>query len=348
MVCGAMIGVAYIGGSFANTDVQLAWLFVLFAGVGLGVSNVLAKEAVGRRFTKNYATASGIARTGYAVGLLVFAPLIQLFLNTYGWRGTMMLMGGVSLHLVVCGAVLTTSGKVTPQQTMYHQVSDQENSTSTVSQNTLAHRCSGVRENLCKNLDMRLLGIGHFWAPAVMMCCTIFADDMWIIYFVSQAQSNGFTAEQAGSFVSMASVGGVIGKVVQGLLTDCGVISSWSLTAMSIILSSAGYCSTPLLTSYWASAATAFLILCSSGVLACQVDVFIKQVMGVELLAGAFAWVGLLTAGMSFFAGFLPGLLYDLAGSYTAAFLIVGAVQGIPLIPLAILRYSYGRVESAE
>ncbi|XP_038075984.1 monocarboxylate transporter 12-like [Patiria miniata] len=309
-----------------------------YYSVGLGVSSVVAQEAVCRRFTKNYATASGIGRTGYSIGLFVFAPLVQLLLNTYGWRGSMMLVGGICLHLVACGALLVTSSQDTPQSTEYQRISDQESNSQT-NQTNLAHRCSELRESLLWNFDLRLLVNARFWALALMKCCTVFADDMWIIYFVSQAQSNGFSTEDAGLFVAVGGVGSLVAKVCQGPLTDRGVISSWSLTGMFITIGSATYCATPWLTSYWAMMVSASMVLFCGGLITCQTDVLIKLILGVDLLSGAFAWMALLTSTLSFTMGFFPGLLYDLTGSYTVSFTMVGVVQALPIVPLALLRY---------
>ncbi|XP_038078412.1 monocarboxylate transporter 12-like [Patiria miniata] len=338
MTCGIMIGVAPIVGSFVKTTAQLAVVYMLLAGVGLGVSNVVAKEAVGRRFTKNYATASGIARTGYSIGLFVFAPLVQLLLNTYGWRGSMMLIGGICLHFAACGALLLTPRRVTQSTTTEYQSISDQGSNSETHQTNIALNCSGLRGILIRNFDLRLLVNARFWALTLLMCCTIFADDMWMIYFVSLAQSNGFSNEEAGLFVAIAGVGSLLAKVCQGPLTDRGVISCWSLTSIFIVIGSATYCATPWLTSYWAMMVSALIVLFSSGVITCQTDVLIKLVLGVELLSGAFAWIGLLTATFSFTMGFLPGLLYDLTGSYTAGFTMVGVVHALPIVPLALLR----------
>ena len=88
-------------------------LFVLFiTGTGFGLAGVLVRDALGRCFSKNYATAVGLARTGNSIGMLTLPPLIQLLLVTYGWRGTMMIIGAISLHLAVCGALMVTVGTV--------------------------------------------------------------------------------------------------------------------------------------------------------------------------------------------------------------------------------------------
>ncbi|XP_038063055.1 monocarboxylate transporter 12-like [Patiria miniata] len=163
---------------------------------------------------------------------------------------------------------------------------------------------------------------------------------MWIVYFVSQAQSNGFTLEEAGSFVTIAGIANLFGTISQGLITDRGVMSSWTLVAVCLVMSSVSYLASSLLTSYWAMMTSAVLILFIEGVLSCQTDVLVKQVLGVELLAGAFGWIGLKVTLLLVALGFLPGLVYDLTGSYTAAFLLIGSVQAVPLVPLLMLRYS--------
>ncbi|XP_038063234.1 monocarboxylate transporter 13-like [Patiria miniata] len=57
MTCGVMMSAAAIAGSFVENSLQLALLYTLLAGTAIGISSVVAKEAVGRCFTKNYATA---------------------------------------------------------------------------------------------------------------------------------------------------------------------------------------------------------------------------------------------------------------------------------------------------
>ena len=54
-----------------------------------------------------------MAGLGDSFAFVAAVPLIQLFLDIYGWRGTMLLLGVLVLHLAVCGALmkpLATSG----------------------------------------------------------------------------------------------------------------------------------------------------------------------------------------------------------------------------------------------
>ncbi|NXP43262.1 MT12B protein, partial [Leiothrix lutea] len=47
-----------------------------------------------------------LAVSGAAVSGLALSPLVPLALDAYGWRGALLLLGGVSLHMVAAGALL--------------------------------------------------------------------------------------------------------------------------------------------------------------------------------------------------------------------------------------------------
>ncbi|XP_022085897.1 monocarboxylate transporter 13-like isoform X4 [Acanthaster planci] len=86
----------------ATSIVHIAIVLAVVVGPALGISSVLSKVLLGRHFNKRYTLASGISQMGQVVSLLAFAPMTQLFLDTYGWRGAALLLAGVCLHSVVC------------------------------------------------------------------------------------------------------------------------------------------------------------------------------------------------------------------------------------------------------
>ncbi|XP_038058769.1 monocarboxylate transporter 12-like [Patiria miniata] len=335
MTCGTMIGVSVIMASFATSPIHLACVFILLTGTGFGISGVLIKEAIARRFTTNYATATGIARTGDSIGLFVCAPIVQVFIDTYGWRGAMLLVGAISMHLVVCGALVLRAGA--PSASRYQKLPADDGISKHPSQ--LPSRCTSFYKNLFEIFDIRLLSDFRYWSVAIIACCSKFAFHMWHIYFVSQAKSNGFSLQEAATFVTVGGVGGLIAKLVQGFFLDRGVISSFHLTATAVAVCSVSYCATPWLTSYWPMMTSSLLILTSSGALSCLHDVLSKQVLGVDLLVGTFGWIYFTAAILEFSLGFLPGWLFDTTGSYTTAFVFIGSLQFLPMFPLLILRY---------
>ncbi|XP_038044230.1 monocarboxylate transporter 11-like [Patiria miniata] len=299
MICGAMIGIAFIAGSFATTSIQLTMILTLLAGPPFIVSQVLAKEAMCRCYNKNLAKASGIARTGTSIGFIAAAPLIQISLGTFGWRGTMLLIGGGIIHLVPCGALMRKN-EVKPN-TSYQEVPQEEPDTAPPS------ACAACWESVFKNFDLSLLRNFQYWSVAAIFVCFNFSYEMWVIYFVSQALSKGFSLEDAAVFVTVAGVGSLLAKLSQGFIIDAGLISCWGLMVICIIVSSLAFFLTPWLAWYWTMVLMALLVVVCDGVLTCLHDVLAKQVLGAELLAGAYGWIGVKATMARLFFGFIPG-----------------------------------------
>ncbi|XP_071809494.1 monocarboxylate transporter 12-like [Asterias amurensis] len=348
MISGSLIGGSFIAGSLCTNAFQLAVCLMVMAGTGFGLAGVLVRDALGRCFSKNYATAVGLARTGNSIGMLTLPPLIQLLLVTYGWRGTMMIIGAISLHLAVCGALMVTVGKNICQLNGYKRLHPENHADQLESKTSFLSQCATMVKTTAKNLDMNILSNWRYWAVGVIIIINKFAFDMWVIYFVSQIQSKGFTIEDATFFVTVAGVGDLIIKILQGVCVDRGIISHWLLMTSAIIVGSVTYCATPWLNSYWTLMSAAFLTLVSDGLLACLTDVVTKQVLGVELLAGAYGWLGLKTTMLRISMGFIPGLIYDISGSYDASFIFLGLLRAFPLLPLTLLRYFHNKNETNQ
>ncbi|XP_071791115.1 monocarboxylate transporter 12-like isoform X2 [Asterias amurensis] len=336
MVCGLMIGTGAIAGSLAATAPQLAASLILLSGPGIGVMNVLAKDAIGRNVIKNYAQAVGVGKTGFSFGMIVYAPVIQLLLETYGWRATMLLTGGISLNVVVCGALLWSVRETIDQQSDYQMVSHDEQYTP-----HLSSRLSVLTMTLklaLKNLDVGLLGNSRYWSLAIITCCNKFAYGMWLIYFVSQAESTGFSLEDAAVFIAVGGVWNIVAKLGQGIIVDREILPCWGLMSIVCFISSLSYCVSPWLFNYWAMMVAASLIQFGDGVLTCLNDVLTRQLLGADLLAGAYGWIGVKTALLRILVSFIPGLLYDLTGNYRTSFLLIGSAQGVSLIFLGLLK----------
>ena len=53
---------------------------------------------------------TGIADSGSGVGILVFAPLTTVLLDAYGWKGTHLVFGGLSLGSVLFASLMGPIG----------------------------------------------------------------------------------------------------------------------------------------------------------------------------------------------------------------------------------------------
>ncbi|XP_049716328.1 monocarboxylate transporter 11 isoform X1 [Elephas maximus indicus] len=75
-------------------------------GSGWALAFAPALGTLSRYFSRRRVLAVGLALTGNGAASLLLAPALQLLLDTFGWRGALLLLGATTLHLTPCGALL--------------------------------------------------------------------------------------------------------------------------------------------------------------------------------------------------------------------------------------------------
>lgn len=98
--------IAFIGmilSCFATSIEMLCVTFSTIVGTGFSFCYITSVVVVAFYFDKRRALATGLAVCGTGVGTFTFAPLMDLLLVEYGWRGLFLVMSGVTLNLIVCG-----------------------------------------------------------------------------------------------------------------------------------------------------------------------------------------------------------------------------------------------------
>lgn len=59
-------------------------------------------------FTRRRTLALGLALSSIGLSSFAFNPLFQLLVEKYTWRGALLILGGISLNIVPCGALIRT------------------------------------------------------------------------------------------------------------------------------------------------------------------------------------------------------------------------------------------------
>ncbi|XP_038065005.1 monocarboxylate transporter 12-like [Patiria miniata] len=357
-VSGFVLGVSIIIASITTSIVALTVTLALAAGPSLSVVHILTRSEIGRRFTTNYATAVGIGTSGAAIGMVTAGPFTQLLLDTYGWRGALLILGGLTLHLGVCGALLRPLSTETQMNGNYRSVSPDADGETQVSSSDVpgtdsskqTSRLGAFKDALSaqlKHFGFSVCFQVSFWITTVVFTCSRFVSDHWLIYYVSQAEAKGFSPYEAVTFTTAAGVGNIVFKAVFGPVVDRGLLRMRPAMVLMITLGSLSLLITPWVNSYWLMMIDAVVYFGGAGVLVALNDLYTRELLGTDLLACAFAWMELVTAMLSFSLGFLPGWMYDQTGSFDLAFLILGCISFLPLVAL-IAEWVLGRCKSQQ
>jgi MFS family permease len=91
-----LTGLGLVAASFARSLPEVYAAYGLGVGLGVGCAYVPAIGAVQRWFVRRRGFASGLAVSGIGVGTLVMPPLASFFIETLGWRGAHLALGGLA------------------------------------------------------------------------------------------------------------------------------------------------------------------------------------------------------------------------------------------------------------
>ncbi|XP_022103231.1 uncharacterized MFS-type transporter YbfB-like isoform X2 [Acanthaster planci] len=268
--------------------------------------------------------------------------MTQLFLDTYGWRGATLLIAGFSMHQIPT-AVLVKA--VNPQ---YKSLADADNRNDSLHNfDTEIKEAEKRRKSsapvsfkeLC-SLIYRALDLGiflefNFWI--VLMCrfgvTTSFIS--WLLYFVPHLQAKGFNPQVAASLCIAAAVGFSFGTLIWSPFIDRGLIKSSTAIIITSLVLTLSFVVDPWVHDVIGYAITAFVCGLFSSALYTLTDVITKEIVDNDRLVAAFGWMRAFFFGR-LIAGFVPGWIYDMRGSYDLAFIVIGLIPTFSLLPLVI------------
>ena len=201
-----------------------------FAAPTIGITNVLSKVYLGQHFSRRYALAAGLGQTGNAVAFLVVAPVVQLFLDTYGWRAAMLLFGAICSHSVAVAVAVRvripryTSVPVKPEESTSEEDAEPRN-----------------RKALCvrlwEDLDLGIIFEFNFLVLFTGYAVRVSTYIAWVIYYVPHLEAKGISPQTAAVLCSVAGVGFIIGTVVWSPF----IVRGWMKTSTVLIASNLAF-----------------------------------------------------------------------------------------------------------
>ncbi|XP_049959236.1 uncharacterized protein LOC126475429 [Schistocerca serialis cubense] len=105
VIGGLMFTVGVMLTVFARSMVHIVITYSIIAGVGLGLVVPASYLAFNSYFLERRGLAMGLCQACVGLGFIGAPPVVQALLHSYGFRGAMLVLGGIGLHSVV-GAVL--------------------------------------------------------------------------------------------------------------------------------------------------------------------------------------------------------------------------------------------------
>ncbi|EFB20281.1 hypothetical protein PANDA_013191, partial [Ailuropoda melanoleuca] len=106
MVGGLLCCLGMVTASFSTSVIELYLTMGFICGLGLAFNLQPALTIIGKYFYKKRPVANGLAMAGSPVFLSTLAPFNQYLFNTFGWKGSFLILGGILLNACVAGSLM--------------------------------------------------------------------------------------------------------------------------------------------------------------------------------------------------------------------------------------------------
>ena len=172
----------------------------------MGICNCASIIIIAEHFDRYKGVAFGIVFAGFGLGGLVSPFLVNVLNNTYGWRGTMLIMGGVLLHSCAFGAIMGPKDK-------------NMLSTQTISKNGALLAELHIFHQLRTNWRFLLLCITNF---SFSFGCSTFFTHMPEY----SRRKLGLNESQMSVLVSSLGAANLVARLIQGVILDLKYVNS--------------------------------------------------------------------------------------------------------------------------
>ncbi|XP_038076317.1 monocarboxylate transporter 3-like [Patiria miniata] len=348
--------------SISTTVSQVAIFIIGLAGVGSSFVWFNNFAAMAWYFKDNYVTAFGIGTMGMPIGIMTLGPVTQVLVDTYGWRGTMLVLGGVSFHLVACGMLAQRDQFSSSTDGEEYQVLREDDSMHAEEEANGTSVCTSAARNLpeqnlrerarefCRRfiaaLDCAVLTDVRFVLLTTARCTVAFAFSGWMVYMVSHGQFQGLTETQASFLPTAFGIGNIIGKAVAPVLHCFSLKPRMTILACFgcglLCVSLVGHA---FIRPFIGQMAVVGVVGAANSLIYQTVEVMTRFLSTDDRLVSILGWQGVFTGVAAAFGGLTSGLVYEWSRSFSISFCMYGGLTllAIPLLVIDDVIYTKQR-----
>lgn len=218
--------------------------------------------------------AFSISSSGECVFAVAFSPFFQWLIETYSWQGALLIIGGLQLNLLVCGALMKPLKPKAFSQTSSLMVGYEELSKTS---KKAPFQCSMIqRLELLLYIAFAIFAASGFFIPP--------------LFLVPYANHMGIEQYWAAFLLSILSLADLVGRLACGWLANLRVLRNLQIVAIVSILLGVVVLLLPLAHAYWPVMAFTALYGFLFG---CIVAVHITSIIDIVGLAGFDSALGL-------------------------------------------------------
>ena len=241
---------------------------IYLTGTGFGFTATTSVVVLGYAFEKYRGFAVGVCVTAAGAGMFICGPMHQYLIDNYSILGAFLLLGGISSHLFVFGALMKPSGLE-----VWHK-------------QFLKKKNENTGSNVLKRfLHFEIFKNVSFWCILISGIFTGLPFSLILIHLPNYSVTLGYTHDQAAFLLALIGLGSTINRLLVGVSSGDGGIDVLLLYFGSVALS--GVCTVvfPLFsTSYQGQCIYAFAFGLYSGAFIALCNPLCLELIGLDQL----------------------------------------------------------------
>ncbi|XP_072025421.1 monocarboxylate transporter 3-like [Amphiura filiformis] len=325
-------------------------------GTGMGLVNVPSLLIVGIYFKRKLNLAHGLVMIGSCTGQLIFVTLFAYLNTTYGWRGTLLILAGLSANVMVCGAVFRPLKKP-PSRTWTNYSDNAEvelgaagpygkkpNNVSLEESDVPDYKDFHDNEKISKRSFDALKHLGT--VSAINICITIPMLALYqictflvgaaifipLVHLVNKAVISGTSKENAAMLATIIGAGNILSRGGYGWFVDNGYISAHTLFLIATLFCAVETMTFVLTDIYSILAVLCFLYGIHFGILAALSFIIPRLLVTQEQVPPVIGLTYFVHSMGNVTGSVLAGWLYDITGSYTSSFVTCAGIYALAAI----------------
>ncbi|MDY6856138.1 MAG: MFS transporter [Thermodesulfobacteriota bacterium] len=219
------IGAFLIGtGLMLCSQIENIWHLYIFYGLiaslGAGVVYSLPTATVQRWFIEKRGLVLGITMSGVGFGTMIFSPIANYLISSYGWRVAYIVFGSVSLFVLTSFALTMVYGpeKIGLRPYGFHKNKKEHPLQTANPTNNKANLISGEETQTWTTREV--IQTRAFWLVYLLHLFSVLPLFMIMVHIVPFATDIGIPKEIAASALGFIGGVSILGRIAMGSLSD--------------------------------------------------------------------------------------------------------------------------------
>uniref|UniRef100_A0A8C9JFC0 Monocarboxylate transporter 2 n=1 Tax=Panthera tigris altaica TaxID=74533 RepID=A0A8C9JFC0_PANTA len=334
MIGGLLCCLGMVTASFSTSVIELYLTVGFITGLGLAFNLQPALTIIGKYFYKKRPMANGLAMAGSPVFLSTLAPFNQYLFNTFGWKGSFLILGGLLLNACVAGSLMRPVEPKQATKKSKNKIGIKENDPDV----NKSHRKKSRWERVNKYLDFSLFkhrGFLIYLSGNVIMFLGFFAP---IIFLAPYAKDKGIDEYSAAFLLSIMAFVDMFARPCGGIVANSKFIRPRIQYFFSFAVMFNGVCHLlcPLADDYTSLVLYAVFFGLGFGSVSSVLFETLMDLVGPQRFSSAVGLVTVVECCPVLLGPPLAGKLVDQTGQYKYMYMACGAIVFLSSVWLLI------------